>query len=88
MKASKVVAWHGRTNAVCKCNAMQLKENKPFSQSVVALAKSLTVPQLAYLQEQFTLLGPNKSGYISLQNIKTAVAKNSTEAMKDSRVLD
>ncbi|KAI8536966.1 hypothetical protein RHMOL_Rhmol10G0298100 [Rhododendron molle] len=52
MKASKVVAWHGRTNAVCKCNAMQLKENKPFSQSVVA------------------------------------VAKNSTEAMKDSRVLD
>ncbi|KAF7147389.1 hypothetical protein RHSIM_Rhsim03G0036500 [Rhododendron simsii] len=82
------LGWHGRTNAVCKCNAMQLKENKPFSQSVVALAKSLTVPQLAYLREQFTLLGPNKSGYISLQNFKTAVAKNSTEAMKDSRVLD
>ncbi|KAG5562052.1 hypothetical protein RHGRI_004934 [Rhododendron griersonianum] len=59
----------------------------PPSQSQ-ALAKSLTVPQLAYLREQFTLLGPNKSGYISLQNFKTAVAKNSMEAMKDSRVLD
>ncbi|KAF7123845.1 hypothetical protein RHSIM_Rhsim12G0022500 [Rhododendron simsii] len=82
------LGWHGRTNAVCKCNAMELKENKPFSQTVVALAKSLTVPQLAYLRGQFTLLGPNKSGYISLQNFKTAVAKNSTEAMKDSRVLD
>ncbi|XP_058204860.1 CDPK-related kinase 1-like isoform X2 [Rhododendron vialii] len=43
---------------------------------------------LAYLREQFTLLGPNRSGYISLQNFKTAVAKNFTEAMKDSRVLD
>ncbi|XP_058204859.1 CDPK-related kinase 1-like isoform X1 [Rhododendron vialii] len=53
-----------------------------------ALAKSLTVTQLAYLREQFTLLGPNRSGYISLQNFKTAVAKNFTEAMKDSRVLD
>ncbi|XP_057468440.1 CDPK-related kinase 1-like [Actinidia eriantha] len=53
-----------------------------------ALAKTLTVPQLAYLREQFTLLGPNKNGFISLQNFKTAVSKNSTDAMKDSRVLD
>ncbi|XVF56314.1 hypothetical protein PTKIN_Ptkin06aG0108900 [Pterospermum kingtungense] len=53
-----------------------------------ALAKTLTVPQLAYLREQFTLLGPNKNGFISLQNYKTAVMKNSTDAMKDSRVLD
>ncbi|XP_057507034.1 LOW QUALITY PROTEIN: CDPK-related kinase 7-like [Actinidia eriantha] len=53
-----------------------------------ALAKTLTVPQLGYLREQFTLLGPNKSGFISLQNFKTAVSKNSTDAMKDSRVLD
>lgn len=36
-----------------------------------ALAKTLTVDQLYYLQEQFALLGPNKSGYISLQNLKT-----------------
>ncbi|KAK9290169.1 hypothetical protein L1049_008335 [Liquidambar formosana] len=53
-----------------------------------ALAKTLTVSQLAYLREQFTLLGPNKSGFISLQNFKMAVMKNSTEALKDSRVVD
>ncbi|PIN07073.1 Ca2+/calmodulin-dependent protein kinase, EF-Hand protein superfamily [Handroanthus impetiginosus] len=53
-----------------------------------ALARTLTRPQLAYLREQFILLGPNKSGFISLQNFKTAVAKNSTDAIKDSRVLD
>ncbi|XP_059668302.1 CDPK-related kinase 7-like [Cornus florida] len=53
-----------------------------------ALAKTLTAPQLAYFREQFTLLGPNKSGFISLQNFRTAVMKNSTNAMKDSRVLD
>ncbi|KAL5745382.1 hypothetical protein ACOSP7_026528 [Xanthoceras sorbifolium] len=53
-----------------------------------ALAKTLTVPQLAYLREQFTLLGPNKNGFISMQNYKTAAIKNSTDAIKDSRVLD
>ncbi|PIA53830.1 hypothetical protein AQUCO_00900428v1 [Aquilegia coerulea] len=53
-----------------------------------ALAKTLTVAQLAYFHEQFSLLGPNKSGYISMQNFKTALVKNSTDAMKDSRVLD
>lgn len=53
-----------------------------------ALAKTLTISQLAYLREQFTLMGPNKSGFISLQNFKAAVMKNSTDAIKDSRVLD
>lgn len=53
-----------------------------------ALAKTLTSSQLSYMREQFALLGPNKSGYISLQNFKTALSKNSTEAMKDSKVLD
>eukprot|EP00268_Persea_americana_P054230 TRINITY_DN6194_c0_g1_i1.p1 TRINITY_DN6194_c0_g1~~TRINITY_DN6194_c0_g1_i1.p1 ORF type:complete len:171 (+),score=22.52 TRINITY_DN6194_c0_g1_i1:366-878(+) len=53
-----------------------------------ALAKTLTLPQLYYLKEQFTLLGPNKNGYISMQNFRTALMKNSTNAMKDSRVLD
>ncbi|CAK9188523.1 unnamed protein product [Ilex paraguariensis] len=56
--------------------------------SLGALAKTLTIPQLAYLREQFTLLGPNKCGFIFLHNFKTAVAKNSTDAMKDSRVQD
>ncbi|THU50820.1 hypothetical protein C4D60_Mb06t24360 [Musa balbisiana] len=53
-----------------------------------ALAKTLTVDQLYYLQEQFSLLGPNKSGYISLQNFKMALLRNSTDAMKDSGILD
>ncbi|KAF8398214.1 hypothetical protein HHK36_017140 [Tetracentron sinense] len=53
-----------------------------------ALAKTLTVAQLAYLREQFTLLGPNKSGLITMQNFKTALMKNSTDAMKNSRVLE
>ncbi|CAI9765707.1 unnamed protein product [Fraxinus pennsylvanica] len=53
-----------------------------------ALAKTLTIPQLTYLREQFTLLGPNRSGFVSLQNFKMAVGKYSTDAMKDSRVLD
>uniref|UniRef100_A0A804LKS9 Protein kinase domain-containing protein n=1 Tax=Zea mays TaxID=4577 RepID=A0A804LKS9_MAIZE len=53
-----------------------------------ALAKALTTDQLFYLREQFTLLGPNKSGHISLQNMKTALIKNSSGAMNDSRILD
>ncbi|GAA0165644.1 non-receptor serine/threonine protein kinase [Lithospermum erythrorhizon] len=56
--------------------------------ALAALAKTLTIPQLAYLREQFTLLGPSKSGYISLQNFKTAAIKSSTDAMKDSRVME
>ncbi|WZY82186.1 CDPK-related kinase 1-like [Brassica napus] len=56
--------------------------------ALVALAKTLTVPQLAYLREQFTLLGPSKNGYISMQNYKTAILKSATDAMKDSRVID
>ncbi|KAK7286676.1 hypothetical protein RJT34_21844 [Clitoria ternatea] len=53
-----------------------------------ALAKTLTLVQLAYLREQFNTLGPNKSGLISMQNFKTAVLRSATDASKDSRVLD
>ncbi|XP_061364785.1 CDPK-related kinase 7-like [Gastrolobium bilobum] len=53
-----------------------------------ALAKTLTLAQLAYLREQFTILGPNKNGLISMQNFKTAVLRSATDASKDSRVLD
>lgn len=53
-----------------------------------ALVKTLTIPQLAYLKEQFTLLGPGKNGCISLQNFKTALAVYSTDAMMDSRVFE
>ncbi|XP_021745897.1 CDPK-related kinase 7-like [Chenopodium quinoa] len=53
-----------------------------------ALAKTLTVPQLAYMKEQFQMLSPSKNGYISMQNFKTAVLRNATDAMKDSRVIE
>ncbi|KAK9725994.1 hypothetical protein RND81_05G182800 [Saponaria officinalis] len=53
-----------------------------------ALAKTLIVPQLAYLKEQFQMLSPSKNGYISLQNFKTAVVRNATDAVKDSRVIE
>ncbi|KAJ0978971.1 hypothetical protein J5N97_014445 [Dioscorea zingiberensis] len=53
-----------------------------------AVAKTLTVAQLFYLREQFALLGPNKGGCISLQSFKTALMKFSTDAIKDSKVLD
>ncbi|KAG2687391.1 hypothetical protein I3843_09G049600 [Carya illinoinensis] len=56
--------------------------------ALAALAKTLTGAQLTHLREQFTLLGPNKSGFISIQNFKMGVIKNSTDAMKDSRALD
>ncbi|KAJ1297007.1 hypothetical protein BS78_01G345500 [Paspalum vaginatum] len=53
-----------------------------------ALSKTLTTDQLFYLREQFVLLGPNKSGHISLQNMKMALMKNSSGAMNDPRILD
>ncbi|KAH8503409.1 hypothetical protein H0E87_014618 [Populus deltoides] len=53
-----------------------------------ALSKTLTVDELFYLKEQFVLLEPNKNGTISLENIKTTLMKNSTDAMKESRIPD
>lgn len=51
-----------------------------------ALSKTLTVDELFYLKEQFTLLEPNKNGTICLDNIKMALTRNATDAMKESRV--
>ncbi|XP_073045911.1 CDPK-related kinase 1-like isoform X3 [Primulina eburnea] len=53
-----------------------------------ALARTLSIQQLAYLREQFTLLGPNISGLISITSFKTSITKYSTDAMNDSRVAD
>ncbi|XP_061363009.1 CDPK-related kinase 5-like [Gastrolobium bilobum] len=53
-----------------------------------ALSKTLTIDELHYLKEQFTLLEPNKNGTISLENIKVALMKNATDAMKESRIPD
>ncbi|KAG5245662.1 CROOKED family protein [Salix suchowensis] len=53
-----------------------------------ALSKTLTVDELFYLKEQFALLEPNKNGAISLENIKVALMKNTTDTTKDSRIPD
>ncbi|KAJ4847043.1 CDPK- kinase 5 [Turnera subulata] len=53
-----------------------------------ALSKTLTVDELFYLREQFALLEPNKTGTISLENIKAALMKSATDAMKESRIPD
>ncbi|KAF5752918.1 CROOKED family protein [Tripterygium wilfordii] len=54
-----------------------------------ALSKTLTVDELFYLKEQFSLLEPNKNGTISLENIKAALMKHATaDATKDSHIPD
>ncbi|GER35677.1 calcium-dependent protein kinase (CDPK) family protein [Striga asiatica] len=53
-----------------------------------ALSKTLTVDELFYLREQFAHLEPTKNGTISLDNIKTALKKNATDAMNESRIYD
>ncbi|XP_047332560.1 CDPK-related kinase 5-like [Impatiens glandulifera] len=52
-----------------------------------ALSKTLTSDELFHLKEQFALLDP-KDGCITLDNIKVALMKNATDAMKDSRITD
>ncbi|XP_028765864.1 CDPK-related kinase 5 [Neltuma alba] len=53
-----------------------------------ALSKTLTADELHYLREQFALLGPSKNGSITLDNIRTALMKHATDAMKESRIPD
>lgn len=52
-----------------------------------ALSKAITADELIYLQAQFRLLDP-KHGYVALENFRTALMKNATDAMRESRVLD
>ncbi|KAD4888105.1 hypothetical protein E3N88_20178 [Mikania micrantha] len=53
-----------------------------------ALSKTLTIDELFYLKEQFSLLEPSKSGSINMENMKAALMKHATDAMKESRVHD
>ncbi|KAM0057912.1 putative protein kinase CAMK-CDPK family [Helianthus debilis subsp. tardiflorus] len=56
--------------------------------AIRALVKTLGTDELFYLKEQFSLLEPSKTGSISMDNIKTALLKHATDAMKESRVHD
>ncbi|KAF7810919.1 CDPK-related kinase 5-like [Senna tora] len=53
-----------------------------------ALSKTLTADELYYLKEQFALLEPSKNGTITLDNIRMALMKYATDAMKESRISD
>ncbi|KAJ8512527.1 hypothetical protein OPV22_002961 [Ensete ventricosum] len=61
----------------------------PFKRAALkALSKALTNDELMYIRCQFNLLDPNNDGYISLEHFKKALWRNSTDAMKESRVPD
>ncbi|KAM0866513.1 hypothetical protein ACQ4PT_042552 [Festuca glaucescens] len=51
-----------------------------------ALSKTLTVDELYYLKGQFSLLEPDRNGCITLDNIRMALTREATEAMKETRV--
>ncbi|XP_016558911.2 CDPK-related protein kinase isoform X2 [Capsicum annuum] len=53
-----------------------------------ALSKTLTIDELVHLKQQFSLLEPNKNGTINVDNIKAALMKNATDAMKVARIHD
>ncbi|KAL6952277.1 hypothetical protein U1Q18_045725 [Sarracenia purpurea var. burkii] len=53
-----------------------------------ALSKTLTADELFYLKEQYEILEPDKTGSITLDNIRMALMKNATDAMKASRISD
>ncbi|CAM6090086.1 unnamed protein product [Calypogeia fissa] len=53
-----------------------------------ALSKTLTEDEMIYLRAQFMLLEPNRNGRISYENFRTALLRNATEAMKESRVFE
>ncbi|KAG9158044.1 hypothetical protein Leryth_000208 [Lithospermum erythrorhizon] len=50
-----------------------------------ALSKALNEDELVYLRSQFTLLEP-KDGCVSLNNFRTALMRNATDAMRESKV--
>ncbi|KAI3813345.1 hypothetical protein L1987_18066 [Smallanthus sonchifolius] len=56
--------------------------------AIRALVKTLPTDESFYLKEQFLLLEPSKNGSISMENIKMALLKHATDAMKESRVHD
>lgn len=61
----------------------------PFKRAALkALVKSLSEGELVYLRAQFKLLQPDNDARISLENFKSALMRNSTEAMKESKVPD
>ncbi|KAA0042523.1 CDPK-related kinase 6 [Cucumis melo var. makuwa] len=60
----------------------------PFKRAALkALAKALTEDELFYLRTQFKLLEP-QNRFVTLDNFKAALARNATDAMRESHVAD
>ncbi|XP_023549645.1 CDPK-related kinase 6-like isoform X2 [Cucurbita pepo subsp. pepo] len=60
----------------------------PFKRAALkALAKALTEDELFYLRTQFKLLEP-QNGFVTIDNYKTALVRNVTDAMRESNVAD
>ncbi|KAL0715545.1 hypothetical protein Bca4012_064867 [Brassica carinata] len=51
-----------------------------------ALSKTLITDEIIYLKTQFSLLSPNRDGLITLETIRSALSRNATEEMKESRI--
>ncbi|WOK98999.1 CDPK-related kinase 3-like isoform X1 [Canna indica] len=61
----------------------------PFKRAALkALSKTLTEKELVYIRSQFNLLEPDRDGFISFANFRTALLRNATDAMNNSKVLD
>ncbi|KAJ0249131.1 CDPK-related kinase 2 [Hirschfeldia incana] len=65
-----------------------LKSSSLRKAALMALSKTLTTDEVLYLKAQFALLAPNINGLITLNNIRSALAINATELMKESRIPD
>nr|CAB3494213.1 unnamed protein product [Digitaria exilis] len=54
-----------------------------------ALSRAITEDELIYIRAQYNLLEPNsRDGRICIDNFRTALLQNSTDAMKESRTLE
>ncbi|KAG2315901.1 hypothetical protein Bca4012_066749 [Brassica carinata] len=65
-----------------------LKSSSLRKAALMALSKTLITDEVLYLKAQFALLTPNINGLITLDNIRSALAINATEVMKESRIPD
>ncbi|KAJ7514097.1 hypothetical protein O6H91_23G027600 [Diphasiastrum complanatum] len=73
---------------IYKCTKAYLQSSALKRAALKAVSKTLNQDETFYLRTQFVLLEPNKSGRVSLENFRTALMKNATEAMKESRTFE
>lgn len=61
----------------------------PFKRAALkALSKALAEDELVYIRAQYMLLEPSKDAQVSFENFRMALLRNSTDAMRESRVPD